>query len=154
LDRDEKYVEALRDAETAIKNIDNIYFPPNLTPQQISDTKNDILSLAHASMGFIEMARKNYGISEQHLKDAVAINSGQPDPTNYLRLAVVQDNQRKYDEAMVNADKAISLAQAQNNAPLLNMAKNEKDRLTKLSAGAPPAAKPAAPVPQTTPPKQ
>jgi tetratricopeptide (TPR) repeat protein len=155
LDRDEKYVEALRDAETAVKNIDNMVFPPTLTPQQVADTKNDILALAHSSMGFVEMARKNYGISEQHLKDALAINTGDPDPINYLRLSVVQDNQKKYPEALASANKAVELAQAQNNAPVLTLAKNEKDRLTKLSAGSQPAAKPAVQTPPAaTPPKQ
>jgi tetratricopeptide (TPR) repeat protein len=150
LDRDEKYVEALRDADMAVKGIDSLVYPPTLTPQQIADTKNDILALAHSSMGYIEMARKNYGISEQHLKDALAISTAEPDPINYLRLSVVQDNQRKYPEALVSANKAVELAQAQNNAPVLALAKNEKDRLTKLSAGSP---KPAAPATQTTPPK-
>jgi tetratricopeptide (TPR) repeat protein len=150
LDRDEKYVEALRDAEMAVKGIDSLVFPPTLTPQQIADTKNDILALAHSSMGYIEMARKNYGISEQHLKNALAISTAEPDPINYLRLSVVQDNQKKYPEALVSANKAVELAQAQNNAPVLALAKNEKDRLTKLSAGSP---KPAAPATQITPPK-
>jgi tetratricopeptide (TPR) repeat protein len=154
LDRDEKYAESLRDAENAVKNIDNMIFPPTLTPQQVAETKNDILALAHSSMGFVEMARKNYGISEQHLKDALAINTGEPDPINYLRLSVVQDNQKKYPEALASANKAVELAQAQNNAPVLTLAKNEKDRLTKLSAGQP-AAKPGTQIaPPATPPKQ
>jgi tetratricopeptide (TPR) repeat protein len=150
LDRDEKYAEALRDADAAVKGIDSLVFPPTLTPQQVADTKNDILALAHSSMGYIEMARKNYGISEQHLKDALAISTAEPDPINYLRLSVVQDNQKKYPEALASANKAVELAQAQNNAPVLALAKNEKDRLTKLSAGAPKAATPAT---QVTPPK-
>jgi tetratricopeptide (TPR) repeat protein len=155
LDRDEKYAESLRDAEIAVKNIDNMAFPPTLTPQQLADTKNDILALAHSSMGYVEMARKNYGISEQHLKDALAINTGEPDPINYLRLSVVQDNQKKYPEALASANKAVEIAQAQNNAPVLTLAKNEKDRLTKLSGGSQPAAKPAAQTtPPATPPKQ
>jgi tetratricopeptide (TPR) repeat protein len=153
LDREEKYVEALRDAESAVKNIDNLVFPPTLTAQQITDTKNDVLALAHASMGYIEMARKNYGISEQHLKDSLTISTSEPDPINYLRLSVVQDNQKKYPEALVSANKAVDIAEKQNNSQVLMLAKNEKDRLTKLAASTP-APKPASPVvPQATPPK-
>ncbi|MCU1285726.1 MAG: Tetratricopeptide region [Acidobacteriales bacterium] len=156
LDRDEKYVEALKYAQSAVKNIDNLLYPPTLTPQQVTDTKNDILGLAHSSMGFIEMSRKNYASSEQHFKAALATNPTDPDATNYLRLAVVQDNLQKYPEAIVSANKSIELAQAQNNASVLNMAKSEKDRLSKLSGTAKPAAPatPAVPPAQSTPPKK
>jgi hypothetical protein len=154
LDRDEKYVEALKYAQSAVKNIDSLVYPPTLTPQQVTDTKNDIVALAHSSMGFIEMSRKNYASSEQHLKDALAVNSADPDATNYLRLAVVQDNLQKYPEAIVSANKSIELAQAQNNAAVLNMAKSEKDRLTKLSGAAKPAAATPAPPAPSTPPKK
>ena len=51
-------------------------------------------------------------------------------------------------DALANASKAIQLAEAQKNTQIATMAKSEKDRLTKLSAGAPPAQKPA---PQATP---
>jgi tetratricopeptide (TPR) repeat protein len=153
LDREEKYVEAIRDAESAVKNIDNLVFPTTLTPQQITDTKNDVLALAHASMGYIEMARKNYGISEQHLKDSLTITTSEPDPINYLRLSVVQDNQKKYSEALVSVNKAVDIAEKQNNSQILILAKNEKDRLTKLAASTS-APKPLAPVsPQAMPPK-
>jgi hypothetical protein len=66
---------------------------------------------------------------------------------------VVQDNLQKYPEAIVSANKSIELAQAQNNTSVLNMAKSEKDRLSKLSGTAKPAATPATPPAQSTPPK-
>jgi tetratricopeptide (TPR) repeat protein len=107
-------------------------------------------------MGFIEMSRKNYASSEQHLKDALAVSPTDPDATNYLRLAVVQDNLQKYPEAIVSANRSIELAQSQNNAAVLNMAKSEKDRLSKLSGSAKPAtpATSAVPPAQSAPPKK
>lgn len=148
LDQDEKYAEAMKDAEAAVKGIDaGLVVPPTMPPDQVAAAKRELLSMAHASMGYIEMNRKNYGLSETHFKDAIAANPDQPDATNYLRLAVAQDNQKKYPDAMVSIDKALQLAQAQNNPQITNIARNEKDRLTKLSAGAP---KPAT----TVPPKQ
>jgi tetratricopeptide (TPR) repeat protein len=94
--------------------------------------------MGHAAMGYVELSRKNYALSEQHFKDAIAANPDQPDSTNYLRLAVAQDNLSHYPDAMVNIDKALQLAQSENNAVVANIAKNEKDRLTKLAATAKP----------------
>jgi len=37
---------------------------------------------------------------------------------------------------MTSVDKAMQLAQAENNDAIVNIAKNEKDRLTKLAATA------------------
>jgi tetratricopeptide (TPR) repeat protein len=148
LDQEQKYSEALKDAEAAVKNIDiGLVVPPTMPAEQVAAAKKELLGMAHASMGYVEMNRKNYGLSETHFKDAIAANPEQPDATNYLRLAVAQDNQKKYADAMVNVDKALQLAQAQNNQQIVSIAKNEKDRLSKLSATAP---KPAV----TTPPKQ
>lgn len=148
LDQEEKFGEALKDAAAAVKGIDTgLVVPPTMPAEQVAAAKRELLGMAHASMGYVEMNRKNYGLSETHFKDAIAANPDQPDATNYLRLAVAQDNQKKYSDAMVSVDKALQLAQAQNNQQIVNIAKNEKDRLSKLAAGAP---KPAT----TTPPKQ
>jgi tetratricopeptide (TPR) repeat protein len=147
LDQAEKYAEAMKDAESAVKNIDSgLVTPPTMPPEQVAAAKRELVSMAHAAMGYVEMNRKNYGLSEQHFKDAIAANPDQPDATNYLRLAVAQDNQKKYNDALTSVDKALQLSQAQNNAQIMNIAKNEKDRLTKLAS----AAKPAT----TAPPKQ
>lgn len=143
LDQEEKYAEAMKDAESAVKDIDTgLVVQPTMPPEQVAAAKRELVSMAHAAMGYVEMNRKNYGLSEQHFKDAIAANPDQPDATNYLRLAVAQDNQKKYNDALVSVDKALELGQAQNNAQIVNIAKNEKDRLTKLAAASKPAAPP------------
>jgi hypothetical protein len=145
LDAEEKYAEVMKDADLAIKNIDGgIVTSPQTPPEQIASAKRELLSLAHGAMGYVELNRKNYALSEQHFKDAIAANSEQPDSTNYLRLAVAQDFLGHFSDALASIDKALQFAKAENNAAVLNNANNEKERLTKLAAAAKPA-KPAAP---------
>ena len=148
LDRDQKYTEAIKEAQTAIQTIDTgLVSPPTLTPEQLASAKKQLISMANSSLGFVEMNRKNFGLSEQYFKEAIN-NQTQPDAVNYLRLALAQDDQKKYNEALKNVSKAIQIAESQNNQEIAGIAKNEKDRLTKLASSAP-AAKHATPAPQT-----
>lgn len=145
LDQEEKFTEAMKDADSAIKNIDaGLISPPQATPEQIAAVKSQLLAMAHAAMGYIELSRKNYALSEQHFKDSIAANPDHPDPTNLMRLALAQDNLAHYTDAMATTEKALQLAQAENNAQMVSIAKNEKDRLTKLAA-APPKSTPPPP---------
>ena len=51
-------------------------------------------------MGYIELSQKNYVASEQHFKAAIDASKGSDgDPITYLRLAIAQDNQKKYSDA-------------------------------------------------------
>jgi tetratricopeptide (TPR) repeat protein len=148
LDRDQKYAEGLKNAQQVIKTIDTaLVVPPNLAPEQLASLKGFLLSMANGSMGYIELNQKNYPASEQHFKAAIDAYKGPDgDPIAYLRLAIAQDNQKKYTDAMTNADKAVEMAQAQKNDQVANMAKNEKDRLSKLTAG--PDSTPKTPAPK------
>lgn len=143
LDKDEKFSEAMKDADKGIKNITagtGIVVMPQMDPERLAKAKRELTAMGHASMGYIELNRQNYGLSEQHFKDAIAANPQRPDETNYMRLAVAQDKQAHYVDAMASSDKAMQLAQADNNSSVADLAKNEKDRLTKLMASAPKAA--------------
>jgi len=139
LDKDQKYEQSVQYAQKAVDTVDTgLKFPPSVAPEQAQQIKNLLLSMAQASMGFVEMARNNYPLSEQHFQKAVELNPSQPDPTNYLRLAVAQDKQQKYQPALENANKALELAQQQNNTQVVSLAQAEKDRLTKLAGTAAP----------------
>ncbi len=144
LDRDQKYAEGLKNAQQVVKTINTaLVVPPTITPEQLAELKGFLLSMAESSIGYIELSQKNYVSSEQDFKAAIDANkSPDSDPMTYLRLAIAQDNQKKYAEAMGNVDKAIHVAQSQNNSQVMNMAKNEKDRLSKLTAGPSQVAKP------------
>ena len=119
--------------------------PPNVSAEQLAGLKAFLLSTAESAMGYIELNQKNYPASEQHFKAAIVAEKGDAEPMAYLRLAIAQDNQRKYAEAMANAEKALQQAEAQKNPSVASMAKNEKDRLSKLALGAAPEPKPTAP---------
>jgi hypothetical protein len=136
LDQDQKYSEAMKDADAGVKGIDTgLVVPPQVPADQLAAAKRQLVSMGNATMGYIELNRKNYGLSEKYLKDAIAANPDSTDSTNYMRLAVAQDKQDHYSDAMASVDKAMQLAQAENNDAIVNIAKNEKDRLTKLAAG-------------------
>jgi tetratricopeptide (TPR) repeat protein len=145
LDRDQKYAEGLKNAQKVVKDIDTLVVPPSLTPEQVAGLKAYLISMADSAMGYIEMNQKLYPASEEHFKAAIDANKGvDADPVVYLRLAVVQDYQKKYNDAMTTIDKALQVAESQKNDPVTNMAKSEKDRLSKLVAGAGAPPKPAA----------
>ncbi|MEO5936048.1 MAG: hypothetical protein ABIP81_02440 [Terriglobales bacterium] len=149
LDYAEKFSEATRLADGALKNIDTMLPQPNVTPERFEMLKNMLRSMAHSAKGYMAMNKKDYVNSEDFFQKAINANPAQQDPVLYLRLAVAQDNLRKWAPALSNASKALQLAEAQNNTIVANLARGERDRVQKLM-GTPAATKPAA----TTPPKQ
>lgn len=151
LDYEEKYAEAFKHADGALKNIETMLPQPNVTPEQFDGLRAALRSMAYASKGALAMGRKNNALAEENLQKAIDANPSQQDAVLYLRLAVAQDNLKKYAPAYANAVKAIQIAEAQNNAPAANLARSERDRLQKLM-GNPAATKPAAPA--ATPPKK
>ena len=146
LDRDQKYAEGLKNAQKVVKDIDTaLVVPPSLTPEQVAGLKAYLISMADSAMGYIEMNQKVYPASEQHLKAAIDANkSADADPVVYLRLAVVQDYQKEYTDALTTIDKALQVAESQKNDAVATMAKSEKDRLSKLTTGSGTPPKPAA----------
>jgi tetratricopeptide (TPR) repeat protein len=104
----------------------------------------------------VDFNHQNYAAAEPNLRQAAQLNTVQPDPMVYLRLAIALDHQSKYAEALAAANKVLELTP---NGGLADLAHREKDRLQKLmgTSVAPVAPVPAAstqgPVkPATTPP--
>jgi tetratricopeptide (TPR) repeat protein len=161
LDRDERLAEAIRDAQKALQTVDtDLVVPPNVPPDRVQAAKNSLRSMAYAALGTVEMTKKNYPQAETNLKQAVQMEGSQPDPVSWLRLAVVLDQEKKYEEALQAANKAVEYSA--NMPQANNLAKMERDRLQKLvgAATAPgstpaatPAPKPATPTLPSTPPK-
>ena len=67
------------------------------------------------------------------LNKAIELNQEQPDPVNYLRLAVALDKQNKYPEALQIINKAVQIAPENTQAGTL--ARREQDRLKQLTGG-------------------
>jgi len=101
--------------------------------------------MAHSALGMVELSQKNDAASEQHFKETIQLNGSQTDPLIYMRLALAQDHQKKYAEALTSARTAVQNAPA--NSPLQGLAQQEVDRLVKLTGAPAPVSNPGAAAP-------
>ena len=136
LDRDPRYAEAKKNAQTALDTVDTGFMvPANITPEEYDGAKHVLLSMAHSALGRVELSQKNDAAAEQHFKESIQLSGGQTDPLVYMRLALAQDHQKKYAEALTSARAAVQNAPA--NSPLQGLAQQEVDRLVKLTGTSP-----------------
>ena len=143
LDRDARYAEAGKDAQSALDNVDTgLQVPPGVPPDRVAAAKANLRSIAYDSLGVIAMNKKDYAAAEQSFQKAADLMKDQPDAVVYLRLSVAQDNQSKYPEALDSANKAVQYAP--DGSAEKNLAKQQQARLQKLIAEKAPAATPAA----------
>jgi len=143
LDRDARYAEAGKDAQSALDNVDTgLQVPPGVPPDRIAAAKANLRSIAYDSLGVVAMNKKDYAAAEQSFQKAADLMKDQPDAVVYLRLSVAQDNQSKYPEALDSANKAVQYAP--DGSAEKNLAKQQQARLQKLIAEKAPAATPAA----------
>lgn len=167
IDFAQKTDQAMTMARKALTTVDtDLEVPPNLPPDKIATIKNGMKSWAYAVIGTIELEKKDYAAAANDLNQSNQLNPLAPDPVTYLRLAVALDNQNKYPEALVAANRAVELAPE--GTPAGSLARQERDRLQKLtgstgtpgatgtpaSTGTPGSTTKTKPQPtQTTPPK-
>ncbi len=147
LDKDQRYAEAAKDAQAAIDNINTgLHIPPNVTEAQVQAVKNSILTLAYETLGVVAMQRQSFAEAETNFQKAVDISKAEPVARIYLRLSVAQDNEKKYAEALVSANKALQYSQQ--GTVEQTLAKQQQSRLQKLveetGPGSPQPAAPAA----------
>ncbi|HET7748975.1 MAG TPA: hypothetical protein VFK81_06310, partial [Terriglobales bacterium] len=147
LDFNEKTGEATKLASHALETIDSdLMFAANAPPDKVQAAKDWLRATAYAILGNIAMVKKDYLGAEQNLKKAIDMGKTQPDPVNYLRLAVALDNQAKYAEALSTADQAVSMTQE--NTTVGQLSRQEQSRLKQLAGGGTaPANQPKAPAP-------
>ena len=141
LNWNERYAETLKDANTAIELIDSGAFkPPQITPEQL----NMVKSMAYAAIGSIEFAKtgdtsnpeegaRHDAAAEQALRKATELNTVNPEPSIWLRLAITLDHRKKFPEALQAADRAVQLAANEPN--VLALANSEQTRLRELTKG-------------------
>jgi tetratricopeptide (TPR) repeat protein len=151
IDRDERLAEAEKDAKKALQTVDTDFVVNPGTPQeQIDASKNMIRSMAYSALANTEATRMNYSASENYFKQAVAMPGAPMDAVTLLRYSLLLDKEKKYSEALVQANKAFEAAPA--GSPVQDLVKNERQRLMMLLSGSAPAPKPAptAQAPATT----
>jgi tetratricopeptide (TPR) repeat protein len=147
LDFNEKTAEATKLASHALDTIDtDLMFAANAPPDKVQAAKDWLRATAYAILGNIGMIKKDYPSAEQNLRKAIDMGKNQPDPVNYLRLAVALDNQAKYAEALSTANQAVSMTQESTTVGQLS--RQEQSRLKQLAGGgSAPANQPKPPAP-------
>lgn len=160
LDRDMRYAEAVKYAQHGLETVGTeMVVPPGTSQKMVEDRRQLLKSMAHAAIGFIELNRHNDAAAVDHLQQAAALNTVQPDAMVYLRMAIALDHLNRYQEALDATKKVLAMTPT---GTVADLARREKERLEKLLAPAttapqvapPPAqANPAtAPPPQNPPP--
>ncbi len=146
LDRDQRLAEARKDAERALLTVETDIPTSGYPPEQLTAYKAFLRSEAYAVLGKLLSDAKNWPDAETSLRKSIDAFPQQVDSIAVLRLAVALDMQNKIPEALKYADQAVELTKARPDSGAGKAARDEKDRLTKLSVG-------TAPGPTATPPK-
>ena len=131
-DREQKVEQIRKDASRALQTVDSM-LPPNATPEQIATYKNTLKSMAHSALGITNLKMKDDAGAEQELKTAAELGKAQPDAYVWYHLALAQDHQNKYQEALASVTEALRHTSA--NPDLARLATGERDRLLKLTGG-------------------
>lgn len=138
LDKDQKLAEAKRDAERALVTVDTDVPTTGYSPEQLSGFKGFLRSEAYAILGTLSFNAKNWPDAEANLKKSVDALPQQPDAVAVFRLAVACDMQNKIADAIKYDDQAVDLTKDRPDTGVGKAARDEKDRLTKLSGGTAP----------------
>ncbi|HEX2329675.1 MAG TPA: hypothetical protein VHN74_13200 [Candidatus Angelobacter sp.] len=124
-----------QNAARALETVNTSFTPPaGTTPEQSAAYKKTLQSMAHAAVGIMNLKVNDDPGAERELKLAAELNATQPDAYIWYHLALAQDHQKKYPEALASVEQAVKYAGA--NSELAPLAIAERDRLAKL-AGAP-----------------
>ena len=133
-DREQKVGEITANAGHALQTIDSAFVAPaQATAEQIAEYKSTLQSAAHSALGVMEFKNADYEGAEKELKTAADLNKTQPDPYIWYHLALAQDHQKKYTEALASVDQALHYTGS--NPDLGKLAAGERERLAKLTDG-------------------
>jgi tetratricopeptide (TPR) repeat protein len=138
LDKDQKIAESKKDAERALVTVDTDLPTSGYPPEQLSAVKNYLRSEAYYILGTLSFKASNWAEAETNLRKSIDALPQQPDTVAVFRLAVALDMQNKIPEAMKYADQAVELTKDRPDSGVGKAARDEKDRLTKLSGGTAP----------------
>ena len=133
-DRDKKVAEIRKNGGRALQLMDANFSPvANATPEQVDAYKKTLQTLAHSALGITSLKTGDDAGAEKELKAASQVNPSQPDPFIWYHLALAQDHQKKYDEALASVKQAVQ--NAASNPEIGELAKGEQTRLLTLTGG-------------------
>ncbi|PYX45931.1 MAG: hypothetical protein DMG79_18055 [Acidobacteria bacterium] len=138
LDKDQQRAEAKKDAERSLVTIDTDVPSTGYPAEQLAAFKGFVRSEAYFVLGTLSFKASNWADAEANLRKSIDALPQQPDTVAVFRLAVALDMQNKYPEAMKYADQAVELSKDRPDSGVGKAARDEKDRLTKLSGGSAP----------------
>jgi tetratricopeptide (TPR) repeat protein len=134
-DRRAKIARVKTNATRALDTLDSGFTPPaNASPEQVKVFKNTLQSMAHSALGIVALKTADDPGAEKELRLSADLNQSQPDPYIWYHLALAQDHQKKYSEALVSINRALQVMGA--NTDLGNLARGEQSRLLTLTGGA------------------
>jgi len=152
LDREQRMAQAITSAQHALETIDtDLAVPAGIPPARVEDYKKYLRATALTIVGTIQYKKEQYADAETTLRKAIDADPSNPDAVVILRLALALDQQRKYPEALEQANRAVELTKE--DTDIGKMARNERDRLAlqtgkgSTGGGAPPGNVPAEAVP-------
>ena len=153
LDRAQRMDQAVANAQHALQTIDtDLTVPAGVPPDKVDAYKKYLRATALAIVGTIQYKREQYPDAEATLRKAIDADATNPDAVVILRLALALDQEKKYPEALQQAQRAVELTQE--DSEVGKMARTERDRLViqtggnnSPGAGTPPASAPPNPAP-------
>jgi len=133
LDRDQRMSQALDNAQHALKTIDtDLIVPVGTAADRVEVYKKYLKASALGIIGTVQYKQEKYPEAEVSLRQAIEADPANVDSVIMLRLALSLDEQKKYEDALTQANRAIELSK--DGTEVARVAKNERDRLTALVA--------------------
>ena len=127
LDREERMDQAVANAQHALQTIDtDLSAPAGTQPERLEAYKKYLRSTALAIVGTIQYKRAQYADAEGTLRKAIEADSANPDAVVVLRLALALDQQKKYQDALQQANRAVDLTKEDTDAG--KSARSERSR--------------------------
>ncbi len=134
LDRQQRSQQVLEYATHALKTLDtDLAVPTGTSPDRVDAYKKYLRSTTLAIIGTIYYKQEHYPEAEAKLRDAIEADAANPDAVVVLRLALALDQQKKYSDALEQANRVVDLTQE--STDLGRMARIERDRLLVQTAG-------------------
>jgi tetratricopeptide (TPR) repeat protein len=128
LDREQRMTQALTNAQHAVETIEtDLAVPAGSPPDKVEAYKKYLRATALTIVGTIQYKREQYPDAEANLRKALETDSSNPDAVVILRLALALDQEKKYPEALQQANRAVDLTKE--DTDIGKMARNERDRL-------------------------
>jgi tetratricopeptide (TPR) repeat protein len=131
-DRARKIAEIRKNAQRAIETADTSVVPAQGTTEaQMAAYKNTLRSMAHSALAITALKTGDDAGAEKEFRIAADLSKSQPDPFIWYHLALAQDHQGKYPEALVSIQQALRYTGS--NPDLGKLADGELKRLQQLT---------------------